>query len=304
MISGVEFVKKGIRIILMLLICLTNINAGEDKYHFENNLSVDGIKRYYTINLPKEYEELKSLPVIIAMHGGGGSAEQCEKEYDLNSIALPEKFAVVYPEGVRGSGLLRVRTWNAGTCCEDAVENNINDVKFISNLIGELIVKYKIDPRRVYLTGMSNGAMMAYRLACEISEKIAAIAVVSGTMTTTNICKPNRAVPILHIHSERDKKVPPTGGKGIRDYYFPSIDSTLKVWAEFDKCSKEPLVEKQKDYTKFVWKKEASQIMIEYYLTKDGGHSWPGSKKSRLLADKPSKAIDANSLIVGFFKKH
>ncbi|MFA7419979.1 MAG: PHB depolymerase family esterase [Melioribacteraceae bacterium] len=288
-------------ILALLFIC---IHAEENKYRIENNLFVDGIKRFYTINLPKEYGELKSLPVIIAMHGGGGSGEQCEKDYDLNSTALPEKFAVVYPDGVRGDGLLRVRTWNAGTCCEDAVENNINDVKFISNLIEELTTKYKVDPKRVYLTGMSNGAMMAYRLACEISDKIAAIAVVSGTMTTKNICKPNQVVPILHIHSERDKKVPPSGGKGIRGYYFPSVDSTLKEWATFDKCSAEPLVDKQKNYTKFVWKNESSQEIIEYYLTKDGGHSWPGSKKSRLLADKPSKAIDANSLIVGFFKKH
>jgi polyhydroxybutyrate depolymerase len=162
--------------------CHTSNNPSPiTEFRTEGNMTVDGRKRYYLLNLPSNYNEPSDIPLVIALHGGGGKATQMESDYLLTEKANKEKFAIVYPEGVQSDGILGARTWNAGTCCDYAVEKNIDDVKYISLLIDELLKKYpKLNPKKVYATGMSNGAMMSYRLACELSNKIAAIAPVAG----------------------------------------------------------------------------------------------------------------------------
>ncbi|HEX2968829.1 MAG TPA: PHB depolymerase family esterase [Bacteroidales bacterium] len=274
-------------------------------YRYEGNISVDGHSRYYLLILPSNYYDSSDFPLVIALHGTGGKALQCEHDYKLTEKANAENYIIVYPEGVQSDGVLGIRTWNAGYCCDYAAQNNIDDVKFINSLIDRLNSSFKTNPRKVYVTGISNGAMMAYRLACEIPNKIAAIAPVSGTMLTTSPCNPSRVVPVLHIHSENDSKVPPQGGIGIGGYYFPPVDSVLRVWAMIDSCnSTEPTISVFENYSKYQWQNNRDGICIEYYLTKDGGHAWPGGLKSRDRADTPSKAIDANDLIWAFFKKH
>ena len=152
---------------------------------------------------------------------------------------------------------------------------------------------------------MSNGAMMAYRLACEIPDKIAAIAPVSGSMVTDYPCLPARLMPILHIHSELDTKVPPLGGIGLADYYYPPVDSVLRIWAMADSCSsREPVIQEFEKYTRYQWDNCSNGARIVYYLTKDGGHAWPGGSKSRERADTPSQAINANDSIWSFFKRY
>lgn len=274
----------------------------KEVYRFEGNLLIDGYSRFYLLNLPPHYyDESTDFPLVIALHGTGGSALQCERDYRLTEKANSENYIIVYPEGIKNNGFLGIRTWNAGNCCDFAAQNNINDVGFISSLIDKLIISFKIDPRKVYVTGMSNGAMMAYRLACEIPDKIAAIAAVSGTMVTTS---PSRPVPVLHIHSEPDTKVPPQGGYGLAGYYFPPVDSVLKIWALTNNCGSDKPVETSfENYTKYQWLNCYNSVHIEYYLTKDGGHAWPGGIKSRVGADTPSKAIDANEIIWDFFQE-
>jgi polyhydroxybutyrate depolymerase len=285
-----------------------NDSSGDDLnrkvFRYESNLLIDGHSRYYLLNLPPNYYESSDFSLIIALHGTGGNALQCERDYKLTEKANEEKYIIVYPEGTQSDGILGIRTWNAGYCCDYAAKNNIDDVQFISSLIDKLISSFRINPKKVYVTGMSNGAMMAYRLACEIPDKITAIAPVSGTMLTTSPCNPSRSVPILHIHSELDLKVPPQGGNGLAGYYFPPVDSVLRVWAKVDSCSSiEPIVTDFDNYTKYEWKNSQNTICIDYYLTKDGGHSWPGGIKSRDRADSPSMAVDANDLIWDFFNK-
>ena len=97
----------------------------------------------------------------------------------MTEKANAENFAIVYPDGIQSDGILRARTWNAGTCCDYATEKNIDDVHFISEMIDEIVKTYKVNPKKVYATGMSNGAMLSYRLACEILNKITSIAAVS-----------------------------------------------------------------------------------------------------------------------------
>lgn len=282
--------------LLMLTGCDKSDGPEEKAYRIEGTMQVDGRTRHYLLYLPTGYyDDTSRYALVLGLHGGGGSAVQFDRHYGLTQKANASKFIVVYPEGVRSDGPLGVRTWNAGTCCDYAAENNIDDVKYIRLLIDELAGRYRIDAKRVYAAGMSNGGMLAYRLACEIPDKIAAIAPVSCSMVASG-CSPTRAVPILHIHSVQDTKVPVQGGIGIFGYYFPPVDSGLTVFA----MGKPPLVvEDNANYKLTKWGED-----MEYYLTTDGGHAWPGAVRNTSWGDPSSTAVNANDLLWAFFQRY
>lgn len=297
-------------LIFNLLFIFTNCENSDpsidQSYRFQSSIVIDGLSRTYLVNLPQTYYDIDSkLPVVIGLHGTGGSADQFDRNYGLTERANELDFIAVYPEGVRSDRTLKLRTWNAGTCCDYARENNIDDTKFISRLIDQLILDYRIDPKKLYVTGMSNGGMLAYRLACEIPEKIAAIAPVSCSMMVESPCNPSRPIPILHIHSILDTKIPYSGGVGIGGYYFPPVDSVLNVWSINNTCTVSGnVVVDNADYKLLKWLTCADDVTIQTYLTKDGGHSWPGGSKPSQRSDAPSTVINASALILDFFKTY
>lgn len=281
-------------------------NNTDPSLRIEANITVDGLSRHYIVYLPEGYYEdtTAAYSLVIGMHGGGGSADQFDRSYGLTQKANAAKFIVAYPDGVRGDGPLGVRTWNAGTCCQYAVEHNINDVKFLSQMIDQLVGKYRIDAKKVYACGMSNGGMMAYRLACEIPGKIAAIAPVSCTMVYPQAFTPSRPVPIIHMQSAVDEKVPPGGGTGIGGIQFPPVMDGINTWVSKNNCINPPVTTEFGMYTLTKWPTCNAGVAIEYYLTKDGGHSWPGGQKGSPWADSPSTAINANDLMWAFFQRY
>lgn len=259
--------------------------------------------RTYLLHLPPSYNPATPMPLIIAMHGGFGSGPQLEDQSQLSTKADTAGFIIVYPEGVKST--LGIRTWNAGGCCGYAVDNNINDVGFLTALIDTLIANYSIDTSRVYATGMSNGAFMSYRLACEISNKIAAIAPVAGTMNV-GLCNPVRAVPVIHFHSYLDTNVPYQGGigNGASDHYNPPLDSVLNVWSLYNQCAQiNDTIHNDTDYTHINWNSCACGNELNLYITHDGGHSWPGGTAS-MVGDSVSTVINANDLMWDFFQKY
>ena len=152
--------KKQAFLSILLFVCIhCFVSAQYDSIYF------DGMYRTYQLHLPSDYDGSQNTSLIIAMHGGFGSGTQLEIQSQLSVKADEENFIVVYPEGVES--LLNIRTWNAGGCCGYAMNNNIDDVGFINALMDTLISNYSIDTLRIYATGMSNGAFMSYRLACE-----------------------------------------------------------------------------------------------------------------------------------------
>lgn len=276
----------------------------EKIYRIAGKMNVDNRDRTYLLNLPPDYYKNESaVPLVIALHGTGGSAAQFERDYRFTEQTNRSGFAVVYPEGVRSDGLLKLRTWNAGTCCHFAYEQNVDDVKYVRTLIEQLSGIYKINAKKIYVTGMSNGGMMAYRLAAELSDKIAAVAPVSSTMVLPGPIHPSRPVPVLHIHSVQDTIVPYAGGVGLGGYTFAPVDSVLRVWAAKNACaaSQQVIVDDQ-HYKLTEWKDCSNAATIRCYLTRDGGHSWPGGKKSNPRGDEPSNAINATELICNFFQ--
>jgi polyhydroxybutyrate depolymerase len=143
---------------------------------------------------------------------------------------------VVYPDGVPSH--INIRTWNAGGCCGYAMNNNIDDVGFIDDLLDTLQADFAIDSLRTYATGMSNGGFMSYRLACELSERLAAIAPVAATMTI-DVCEPVRAMPVIALHSYLDTSVPYLGGigDGISGHYNSPMDSVQNAFALRANCT-------------------------------------------------------------------
>jgi polyhydroxybutyrate depolymerase len=140
--------------------------------------------------------------------GGTGSGSQAEASYGWDATAQANNFIVVYPDGLNG-------VWNAGLCCGSSALNNVNDVQFIADLLTDLQGKLCQDSSRVFSTGHSNGAMMSHRLACELSNRITAIASSAGSlMVTSGACNPARKIPVMEMHSMDDYNVPWNGGPG------------------------------------------------------------------------------------------
>lgn len=259
----------------------------------------DGTKRCYLVHVPESYNENNEVSLIIALHGGLGSAKNIEEQSGLASFSEEKGFIACFPNALN-------KTWNAGGCCGKAVKKNIDDVGFISKLIDELLMRYTINPNKVYVTGMSNGGFMAYRLACELSHKIAAIAPVAGSMNVSS-CVPVEPVSVLHFHSYEDSNVPYGGGigDGVSDHYNPPIDSVLQAWAIKNGCNDNAnLIYDGDDYDHFVWGSCTDSTSVELFITHDGGHSWPMGEKPLKRSDQPSQFIDANALMWDFFQQH
>ncbi|MBK9591101.1 MAG: phospholipase [Crocinitomicaceae bacterium] len=263
---------------------------------------MDGIYRTFQLHLPTGYTGTTDIPLVIAMHGGTGTGPQMALQSLLNPKSNAEDFVVVYPEGIPNtSGGLR--TWNAGWCCGYAVTQNVDDVAFISALIDSLNLLYAIDLNRVYATGMSNGGFMSYRLGCELSERIAAIAPVACSMGM-NDCFPAVAVPVIAFNSFLDTNVPVNGGvgSGLSDHWNSPQDSVMAVWSNYNGC--DPTADTLQNDSEFLhlkWSNCNCGYTNEQYITQDGGHSWPGGIA---FGDPVSAYIDATDLMWDFFLQY
>jgi polyhydroxybutyrate depolymerase len=278
-------------------------------YDIDGTLTHDGKTRTFQIHLPPSYyENSDKLPLVLGLHGGGGSAEQFRAQTDLDTKADAENFIIVYPDGIINPNA-SVKTWNAGKCCgASASVLNTDDVGFISELIDKIASEYRVNLKLVYATGHSNGAMMCYKLANELSTKIAAIAPNAGNFQMKSDYQPTRNVPVLAIISKLDQNVKYNGGitEGPGGQYNPPLDSCLNVVAELASCSEtKQVVTTQTLYTEYKWSTcDPSTFEVLLYLTEDGGHSWPGGNKGSAFADEPSKAFKNNDIIWDFLKNH
>ena len=185
---------------IALALVLVSLGAGDH----DRSLAFGGATRTYFVHVPPRVSEGQPLPVVLAFHGGGGNASGFKAYAGLDALADRQGFVVVYPDG---SGRLgrRLLTWNAGGCCGYAAAQNVDDVGFALAVLRDVARNVSVDPARVYATGHSNGAMMAYRMAIDASDRIAAVAPVAGAMQAPGF-PPPRPVPVLHIHSVDDPR--------------------------------------------------------------------------------------------------
>jgi polyhydroxybutyrate depolymerase len=270
----------------------------------------DGRDRGYIVTVPPQARKGQPLPVVLNFHGGGSDAEG-ERHYTrMDDLAARQGFVVVYPNG---TGVFsRFLTWNAGTCCGYAQEHNVDDVGFALAVLDDLARRLPLDSRRVYATGISNGGMMAYRLAVEASRRIAAIAPVAGGMVVTSF-RPTRPVPVMHFHSVDDPRAPFEGGPGFNPgIVHPNIESVIARWARFDGCDPMPRVAARRrgagqtaTELRYGGCRRATDVAL-WKLT-GAGHVWPGGRDTILTRARlgPGTAlVDANAQMWRFFMGH
>jgi len=264
----------------------------------------DGLTREYLVHAPKSYRANNAMPLLLALHGGGGDADyqSDDSKYGLISKSDQAGFIAVFPNGTSRFKSSILATWNAGGCCAGAVKNNVDDVGFIREVIRRVERQASVDSRRVYATGISNGAMMGWRLACEAPE-IRAIAPVEGTDNTTQ-CKPARPVPVIEFHAVDDPMVPFNGGVGtssLTKLNFTSVPATIAKWLQINRA--EPAPRRALTVAGAHCDRHAAKpggAPVELCVTDTGGHSWPGGGTQQ-GRKQPSMAISANDLMWQFF---
>jgi len=272
-------------------------------------------ERSYIVHVPPG-ATAKPLPVVLNLHGGGGNSENQQRYSGMDRVADREHFLVVYPDGT--GRLARMLTWNAGTCCGAAAMKQVDDVGFIRAVVADVAKRIPIDRKRVFATGMSNGAMMSYRLAAEAPDLVSAIAPVAGSMVLVRF-HPTKPVSIMHIHSVDDPRALYAGGLGPpfpmtnSRVEHPPVEQQLAKWIAYDGCPSTPKVEARlvgKDAdagntaTKLVYAPCTSGAQVILWKLTGSGHVWPGSDKTleRILG-KSTHLFDASEEIWKFFSR-
>lgn len=273
------------------------------------SLTVNGLERTYVVHVPPGLDPQKPAPVVLALHGATMTGPLMAWFSGLNAKADEAGFIVVYPNG---TGRRSSYFWNAGNCCGEAAHDRVDDVAFIRAVLGDLTRMHRIDPKRVFATGLSNGAMMAYRLASELPDRIAAVAPVAGTMATDD-CRPTRPVPVLHVHGTDDEYVPFGGGKGAKSISglpHRSVEATIAAWVRANGCRMEPATEELPDrtgdemrLTRTTYRGDAAGAEVVLVTVAGGGHTWPGRPGSAALG-RSTRSVSANDLIWEFFERH
>jgi polyhydroxybutyrate depolymerase len=301
--------------VIPILFPVLSVSGQKSSFDFK------GLKRTFKIYIPELYDKSARLPLVIALHGKGGKGRSMIllTRRGFNKLSEKDGFIVVYPDGIE-------KNWNDGRMDEEsndrAHRENIDDVGFISVLIDYMITVYNIDPRRVYVTGISNGAIMSYRLACELSEKITAIAPVDGNIPLMlyHDCSPAVPVSVLTINNVNDPLVPYNGGEIYGHFHrvklgeVLSVDESVGFWVNRNKCSVTPVVVDEpdrdpKDGTRVTSKQylngnDGTEVIL--YSVDGGGHTWPGGIQylPKWVIGKTSRDINANEIIWSFFKRH
>ena len=264
------------------------------------SITHDGIQRDYILYIPELYDGSTAVPLVLNFHGYGSNAAQQMFYGDFRDIADTEGFLLVHPEGTT---LIGNQFWNVGF---PGLSSTIDDVGFTEALIDELATLYTIDLDRVYATGMSNGGFMSFLLACQLSEKIAAVASVTGSMTqdTFDDCNAQLPTPVLQIHGTEDDVVL----YNENNLSLP-IPDVISYWVDHNNCETTPTTTTLPDvdvsdgstieYS--VYEDGDNGITTEHMKVIGGGHTWPGSV---LNSAGTNQDIDASMEIWLFFSRY
>jgi polyhydroxybutyrate depolymerase len=256
---------------------------------------VKGEARTVRVHVPASYKAASPTPLVLNFHGYTSSATEQETWSKMIEKSDKEGFIVLHPQG---TGLLK--GWNAGACCGDAQTKKVDDVGFTKAMLDEAEKRFCIDTKRVYSAGMSNGGFMSYRLACEMSDRIAAIAPVAG-LSTVAPCTPGRPVPVMHFHGTADNVVPYNGG-GLAGY--PKAADSIAAWAAINQCTGAPVETFNKGDARCVTHKTcAGGAEVTFCTLTGGGHTWPGGTPVPILGTT-NKDISATDAMWDFFKAH
>jgi len=269
----------------------------------QRELRSGGLTRTYRVVRPR-VSSSDGRALVMVLHGGFGTGAFAERAYGWDAVANADNVEIVYPDGYR-------RSWNGGSCCGRAHDEAVDDVAFLTAVILDAEQRDGIDPTRIFVTGMSNGAIMAYRLACEGRIALAAIGPVAGALEVP-CAAPARPVSVMAIHGTGDQNVPYAGGVGAKGFVkvaHPSVASSLARWRSIDRCEGQPATSRSGAVVRES-SACASGTAVVLISVEGAGHQWPGSSPAdpaaaRLLKpDPPSTALSATGTLWSFFKGH
>jgi polyhydroxybutyrate depolymerase len=275
--------------------------------------TADGRIRHYRLYVPASLAAGEQAPLLIALHGGLGSSAQFEAQSGFDGLAESNGFIVAYPDGIGaradGSG---PQTWNGGYCCGEAARQAVDDVGFVRQLIDVLVAELPVDPARIYAAGHSNGAIMAYRLACELADRIAAVGVQAGSLGV-DVCTPSRPVSVVHLHGTADTNHPIEGGlgTGVAGVAFRPARAAVETMADVDGCGATPTQgtdPSNPDLTVTTWSGCRAGTEVRYAVVDGATHAWMGHPAVSAAADayvgEPYPALDASRAIWAFLASH
>ncbi|MGZ3921603.1 MAG: extracellular catalytic domain type 1 short-chain-length polyhydroxyalkanoate depolymerase [Bacteroidia bacterium] len=257
-----------------------------------------GMQRKFRLYVPNSYSANTAVPLVLNLHGYTSNSQQQLLYTNFLPIADTAKFIIVHPDGTFSNG---AQYWNAG------FGGTVNDVQFLSSLIDSIKASYNIDLNSVYSCGMSNGGIMSYYLACNLSNRIAAIASVTGDMLQAwynAVPNPPRPFPIMEIHGTGDGTVPYNG-----DATFAPIDSTVKKWRQYNNCNSTASITNVPDINtsdgctavNYRYYGGTSGAEVELYKIIGGSHSWPGAYP---YVANTNEDFNASVQIWRFFRKY
>jgi len=259
----------------------------------------DGIARNYQIFVPSNYDPLTPVPLVLNYHGLGSDAFE-QRYYSLfDAVAEDSTFIVVYPNGIS-------KAWNSGIVAQSTAD----DVGFTEALIDKVSTDYSINPRRIYATGMSNGGIMVYRLACELEHKITAIASVTGVIAPTHVnnCQNNRPVPVMQIHGTTDPIVDYNGLPG----FFLGAEASVDFWVNRNNCDPSGVTTSVLDINvldlctaeRTVYSSCDNATEAILYKITNGGHTWPDASVNIPTNGNTNRDFNATREIWDFFSRH
>jgi polyhydroxybutyrate depolymerase len=273
-------------------------------------LQAGGHTRSYLVYLPPSYTPWRAFPLVLAFHGGEGSAWGMNRLTHLNQVAEAKSFIVVYPDGYQ-------KHWGDGRGNTPSERDGVDDVAFIELLLETLSQQFRIDARHIYATGISNGGYFTLLLGCQLAEQIAAIAPVAASLPTNLVaqCKASPPVPMLLIHGTADMFVPAIGGeltRGVGGHILP-VAATVNLWAVRNGCMAtsdvENLPSTERDGTwvrRTTYRGSGPRCSVVFYNIVNGGHTWPGGWQylPAMVVGKASTNLDASAVIWDFFQAH
>lgn len=282
----------------LFLMCM--LFSPEKTHAQTDSFLYDGIMRNYNVHVPPGFSDSDTLPLVLNLHGLLMNAVSQETYSGFSPIADRERFIVVYANGISNS-------WNTFNI---PYHGGVDDVGFLSALIDTLHTHYHINLNRVYSTGMSNGGFMSYRLACELSGRIAAIASVTGSMTDSMMyyCNPARPVPVMRIHGTSDLIVNYNGSAAI----LP-VDTCNAYWKHRNACPGAVDVQAIPNMVtndnctaeRYTWTDCDNQSQVVFYKITDGGHTWPGADDMfGGIAGATNRDFNASEAIWEFFNQY
>jgi len=255
-----------------------------------------GLDRTVHVHVPSKYDVTKLTPVVLNFHGYTSNATEQAAYTGMNRKSDEAGFIAVHAEGIG-----QEQSWNAGACCGEAAETKVDDVALVSKIIDELQAKLCVDEKRVFATGMSNGGFLSHRLACELSNRIAAVAPVAGVLGIPT-CTPARPVSVMHFHGTADLLVP-YDGVNDADRKFPSVPTTRDGWAQRDGCTDKPHTTFESGDAKCTTQDQCSNgTEVTLCTITGGGHTWPGAIPIGVA--HTSQSIRATDAMWEFFQKH